>query len=74
MASLIRDKQLSLSSLGNRMTDLGPLSILKRGYSITRTLPEKNVLKDTSGVKEGDPVQVLLAEGELTCRVEGLKK
>lgn len=74
MASLIREKQLSLSSLEKRMTDLSPLSILRRGYSITRTLPEKNVLKDTSGVEKGEQVQVLLAEGELTCRIEGLKK
>ena len=74
MASLIRDRQLSLSSLEKRMSDLSPLSILKRGYSITRKLPEKNVLKDTSGVEKEDRVQVLLAEGELTCRIEGLKK
>ncbi len=70
MASLIRDRQSHLSSMEKRMTDLSPLSILKRGYSITRTLPEKNVLKDTSGVEKGHQVQVLLAEGELTCRVE----
>ncbi len=74
MASLVRDNQLRLSSLEKRMTDLSPLSILKRGYSITRTLPGKSVLKDTSGVQKGDPVQVLLAEGELTCRIEELKK
>ncbi len=73
MTSLIKDRQSSLSSLEKRMTDLSPLSILNRGYSITRKLPGEKVLKDTSGVEKGDQVQVLLAEGELTCRVERLK-
>jgi len=73
MASLIKDRQLSLSNLKKRMTDLSPLSILKRGYSIIRMLPGKNVLKDTSGVEKGDQVQVLLAEGELTCKIEEVK-
>ncbi|UCF84389.1 MAG: exodeoxyribonuclease VII large subunit [Desulfobacteraceae bacterium] len=60
----------ALSLLEKRLKDLSPLSILKRGYSITRKLPEKMVLRDVSGVNRGDQVQVLLAKGELGCRVE----
>ena len=73
MVARLRDTQSGLSTLERRVTDLSPLSILKRGYSITRKLPEKNVLKDTSGVEKGDRVQVLLGEGEMECRVEELK-
>lgn len=58
------------SLLEKRVVDLSPLSILKRGYSITRKLPEKSLLKDTSPVQKGDYVQILLAVGELECRVE----
>lgn len=73
MVARLRDTQSDLSALEKRMTDLSPLSILKRGYSITRSLPEKHILKDTTGVVRGDQVQVLLGEGEMTCRVEDLK-
>ncbi len=73
MTTRFRDMQADLSSLEKRMTDLSPLSVLQRGYSITRKLPEKHLVKDTSGVGKGDQVQVLLAKGELTCRIEGLK-
>jgi len=65
-------KQTTLSLLEKRMKDLSPLSILKRGYSITRKLPEKWVIRYASRVQKGDQVQVLLAEGELECRIEKL--
>jgi len=73
MTACLKDDQVALSALEKRMTDLNPLSILKRGYSITRKLPEKSVLRDTSGVEEGDQVQVFLAAGELRCQVEEVK-
>ena len=53
-----------------RLKDLSPFSILNRGYSITRKLPEKTVLRDVAGVREGDRVSVSLAEGEMECGVE----
>jgi exodeoxyribonuclease VII large subunit len=64
------EMQASRSLLEKRINDLSPLSVLKRGYSITMKLPEKRVLKDVSGMEQGDQVQVLLGEGELECRVE----
>ena len=69
----LEDKRTTLSLLEKRIRDLSPLSILKRGYSITRKLPEKSVLRDASSVEKGDRVQVLLAEGDLECRVEKVK-
>ena len=70
MNSLIAEKQKAVFSQRKRISDLSPMAILKRGYSITLKLPEKSLLKDTSGVKKGDQVQVLLAEGALECRVD----
>jgi exodeoxyribonuclease VII large subunit len=49
---------------------LSPLSILKRGYSITRKLPDLQVLKEASAVERGARIQVLLARGQLECQVE----
>jgi exodeoxyribonuclease VII large subunit len=73
MERQLREMQTSRSLLERRLNDLSPLSVLKRGYSITLKLPEKQVLKDVSGMGKGDQVQVLLGEGELECRVQKVK-
>jgi len=73
MRRRLREMGMVHSHLGKRMKDLSPLSILKRGYSITRKLPEKTVLKVASQTQKGDRLQVLLAQGELECQVEKVR-
>ncbi|MFP4085831.1 MAG: exodeoxyribonuclease VII large subunit [Desulfobacteraceae bacterium] len=70
MKGRLKDMQRDRAFLEKRLTDLSPLSILQRGYSITRKLPGRQVLKQASGVQKGDQVQILLGEGSLGCRVE----
>jgi len=70
MERRLRMAVITLSHLEKRIKDLSPVSILKRGYSITRKLPEKRVLKDVTGIERGHEVEILLGEGELACRVE----
>ena len=53
-----------------KLDSLSPLSILKRGYSITRKLPSLQILRDASDVKGGDKVEVRLDKGVLLCGVE----
>ena len=66
----LREKRTALSHMEERLEDLNPTAVLKRGYSITRKLPEKVILRDVSGLKKGDQVNVRLAQGELDCQVE----
>lgn len=70
MLKLLKERGMGLSFLEGKIKDLSPLSILRRGYSITRKLPERRILKSVSGLEEKDRVSVLLAEGELECRIE----
>ena len=52
---------------------LSPLAVLARGYSITRRLPSRKVLRRAGEVCKGDPLEVLLAEGSLECLVETVR-
>ena len=51
-----------------------PLNILKRGYSITRTWPDKTIVRDASTLTLQQTLNVKLFQGEIFCRVEEIKK
>ena len=70
-AALVDSKRKEWEKEVARLDAMSPLAILKRGYSITRRLPDDLILKavDEVGIKE--QVVVRLHRGELICRVEG---
>ncbi|MBI4620700.1 MAG: exodeoxyribonuclease VII large subunit [Desulfobacterales bacterium] len=51
---------------------LSPLNVLRRGYSITRSLPNYNILKDVKGLKVGDSINVKLHQGEIIGQIKEL--
>ena len=51
-----------------------PLNILKRGYSITRTWPDKTIVRDASTLTLQQTLNVKLSQGEVFCQVEEIKK
>jgi len=67
---MLKDYRMAFSLLQEKLKDLSPLAVLKRGYSITRTLPDKRVVRDGADVNMGDHVNVTLAEGGLDCLIE----
>ncbi len=48
---------------------LDPSGVLKRGYSITRRLPENEVLRDNRTVSTGDKVSITLHRGGIEAEV-----
>lgn len=53
-----------------RLESLSPLNVLARGYSLTRTLPERHVVQKVADVKAGDRVEILVSDGSVKARVE----
>lgn len=53
-----------------RLHDLSPLAVLGRGYAIVKDRGGR-VVRSAAEVVAGDDVNVMLADGELLCKVEG---
>jgi len=70
---ITRQKQSRLQELSGKLNALSPVSILERGYSITRTISEKKIVRDADSVFMGQKLELILARGSLNCIVEGKK-
>ena len=65
----IKDKRNELYTSQSRLTALSPMAILERGYSITRSLPDAQLVRDAESVVSGDRLQILLGVGSLEAQV-----
>ncbi len=54
----------------SKLEVLSPVSVLKRGYSITTKLPEGTVVKEALSLKLGDYLETRLGRGKVKSRVE----
>jgi len=65
----LNNKRSLLRESTGRLYALNPAAILKRGYSITRTIPEAGVVKTAHSVSIGQNLEVMLAKGSLVVNV-----
>lgn len=65
----VRRERALLTSLTGALDHLNPLSILARGYSVTRKLPDGTLVRDASDVRSGDMLSTKLHKGEVISRV-----
>src|SRR5207248_2579053 len=56
-----------------RLASLSPLNVLARGYSLTRTQPNKHVVSSVKAVHPGDAVQIMVSDGTMTARIEDIQ-
>jgi exodeoxyribonuclease VII large subunit len=73
MRSKLHLTRARLEALAGQLESLSPLNVLARGYSLTRTLPGKKVIRSIEQVKVGDAVEVVLADGRLQAMVQSKK-
>ncbi len=69
-STLFTEKKAKLQAAGQRLDDLNPENILKRGYSITMRAATGAVIRDAAEVGMGDRLSVKLFRGGLDALVE----
>lgn len=74
MDRVTEKKRRLLELFGQKISDLGPYSILERGYSITKKIPGDRALRSASEVNKGDRLNIKLSKGSLECVVENVLK
>ncbi len=70
----IKSKQYRLQELTTHLNALNPIAILDRGYSITRTVADGRIITDPDVVAINDNINVMIAKGNLKCRIERKNK
>lgn len=71
---IIEIKRQKLDGILGKLNSLSPISILQRGYSITRKIPSLKILTDANQVKAGERVEVKLYKGKLICGIERVEE
>lgn len=66
----LEERKKRLAALLIMLDTLNPLGVLKRGYSITRLLPEQTIVTDTASLRGGKAVSVTLARGSFLAEVK----
>lgn len=66
---LIVEKKEELNTVSAVLQAVNPIAILKRGYSITRTLPSRQLVTDALTVEQGQLLEIQLAKGTLDVTV-----
>jgi exodeoxyribonuclease VII large subunit len=64
-------KQIIIRELTAKLEAMSPLAILARGYSVTRTIPDAAIVKDSQDVALDQDLEVLLDKGRLFCQIKG---
>lgn len=68
----LRSKRQSLESAMGKLDTLSPLATLHRGYSITRVMPNRELLQQTRQVQPGDQLETRVMDGTLISVVASI--
>lgn len=70
MHQCMENRRIRMDQAAATLAALNPGAVLNRGYSITRTLPDRRVILDAGMVAVQDPIETILSKGRILTRVE----
>ncbi len=70
MKSILNHQRSRLNELAMKHQGFDPRAILKRGYSITRTVPDSRIVRNPEEVEIEQKLSVTVEKGTIVCRVE----
>ncbi|MFU8769557.1 MAG: exodeoxyribonuclease VII large subunit [Desulfotignum sp.] len=70
MHQSVENRRTRMEQAAATLAALSPGAVLNRGYSITRTLPDRRVILDAGMVAVQDPIETILSKGRILTRVE----
>ena len=73
MALRLRRSQDKLSAMADQLDSLSPLSVLKRGFSLTEDSTTGELLRDADQVAVGQTIRTRLERGVILSRVEEIQ-
>lgn len=68
LVHISRNKERFSTTYG-KLETLSPLGVLKRGYCICETLPERRIIKSANEPHKGQSLALRFADGEIQCQV-----
>jgi exodeoxyribonuclease VII large subunit len=71
LALRVQQAKQKLQARAAHLESLSPLNVLARGYSLTRTVPGKEVIRSVQRVEAGDAVEIVLADGVVRAEIQG---
>lgn len=73
LVNISRSKEY-FSKIYGKLEALSPLAVLKRGYCICETLPDRRIVKSANELKKGESLALRFADGEIQCQVPNNNK
>lgn len=68
----MKEKEHALVLQRDKLEGLNPLSVLRRGYSICRTIPGSVIIREAGTLNIDDQVEVMFHRGTVQARVEAV--
>ncbi len=69
----LRDQQGCLGTLAGKLESLGPLAVLKRGYSLTQDATTGQLIRQASDLQVGQTLTTQFAKGKATSKIESIE-
>lgn len=73
MKQSLESSRQQLGSIAASLNALSPLAVLDRGYSLTKRLPDGDLIRDAAQLREGDRLSTLLARGSVISEVKSVE-